>query len=369
MTPTPILLMARELTGGGTERQLTEVAKALDRSRFAPHVGAFRKGGIRWDELETAGVPLAEFPVRSFASPSTLGVARQFGQYLRAHSIRLVHTFDVPANLFGVPAARLYRTPVVISSQRAFRSLTPGLTHRLLRLTDRMVDAIVVNSDQLRRQLIAEDGVPETLVVLCRNGLDLDALEPQGESMRDALGNPPLVIGCISMLRPEKGLDTLLDAFAKLQHPTAKLLIVGDGPVRAALEQQARKLGIAAHFAGAVSQVAPWLRAIDIFVLPSLNEALSNSLMEAMAIGCVPVATRVGGNPELVADGVNGLLFEPGNADDLAAKLRRLIASSSDRDLFARASRQLMQTQYAMTTSVQRFELLYDRLLERQQQS
>jgi glycosyltransferase involved in cell wall biosynthesis len=362
MRPAPILLMVRELGGGGTERQTAEVAKALDRTRFAPHVGCFRANGIRWEELRAAGIPVVEFPVRSFTSPRTLGVLKKFGSYLREYRIQIVHTFDVPANLFGVFGARLFRTPIVISSQRAYRSLTPGVTHSLLRITDRLVDAVVVNSDVLRRQLMAEDRVPEHLLALCRNGLDLNALRPEGESMRHVLGSPDLVIGAVSMLRPEKGFSTLVEAFARLR-PNAKLVLVGDGPSRAELEAQAQKLGVEAYFAGAVARVAPWLRAIDIFVLPSHSEALSNSLMEAMAIGCVPVASNVGGNPELVEDGVNGFLFEKGNVMELADRLERLIESPPLRNRFAKTSRERMQSRHALSTSVRCFESLYDRLL------
>ena len=364
MRPTPILLMIRELGGGGTERQITEVAKALDRSRFTPHVGCFRQGGIRWNELRAAGIPVVEFPVRSLSSFHTIGVARMFGRYLRQHDIRIVHTFDVPANLFGVFGAKLYRVPVVISSQRAYRSLTPGLIHRVLRVTDKLVDGIVVNSSLLRKQLIAEDGVPAHLLTRCGNGLDLNVLRPEGESMRHVVGDAKLVVGSVSMLRPEKGLTTLIDAFATL-NPRPKLLLVGEGSEREALEQQVQRLGLAGdcYFAGGTANVAPWLRAIDIFVLASHSEALSNSLMEAMAVGCVPIASRVGGNPELVEDGVNGFLFEAGNSLQLAEKLQILIASEDLRARFSRESREKMRTQYAMPVSVACFESLYDQLL------
>src|SRR5215217_796363 len=116
-TPVPILLMARELNLGGTERQLTEIARGIDRSRFTPHVGCLHAEGLRGAELNTAGVPIAQFAVRSLYRPSTITAGRQMGKYLAQHNIQLVHTFDVPMNLFGVPVARAYRTPVVLSSQ------------------------------------------------------------------------------------------------------------------------------------------------------------------------------------------------------------------------------------------------------------
>src|SRR5205085_3395064 len=97
----PILLMARELGLGGTERQLTEIARTIDREQFAPHVGCLHAEGLRGAELEAAGVPIARFAVRSLYRPSTIRAAREMGRYLKQHRIQLVHTYDVPMNLFG----------------------------------------------------------------------------------------------------------------------------------------------------------------------------------------------------------------------------------------------------------------------------
>src|SRR5437879_125266 len=124
--PAPVLLLARELGLGGSERQLAETALALDRTVFEPHVGCFRSGGFRARELERAGVPILELGVQSFASWPAIHGARRLGDYLARHRIRLVHAFDVPLDLFAVPVARFYRVPVVLSSQRAHRALTPG---------------------------------------------------------------------------------------------------------------------------------------------------------------------------------------------------------------------------------------------------
>ena len=117
--------MARELGLGGTERQLAETALGLDRSRFEPHVGCFTGGGFRARELTEAGVPILELGVRSLVSGSAAAGARRMGAYLEHHGIQLVHAFDVPLDLFAVPVARLYRTPAVLSSQRA-RKIFPA---------------------------------------------------------------------------------------------------------------------------------------------------------------------------------------------------------------------------------------------------
>src|SRR5260370_52804 len=136
--------MARELGLGGSERQLAEIALGLDRERFEPHVGCFTDGGFRAKELREAGVPVLALGVRSPVSGSAGAGAGGMGASLGGREIEVVDAFDVPMDLFAVPVAGCYRTPVVLSSQRAHRGLTPGVTRHLLRMTDRMVDGIVV---------------------------------------------------------------------------------------------------------------------------------------------------------------------------------------------------------------------------------
>jgi glycosyltransferase involved in cell wall biosynthesis len=362
--PYPILLMARALDVGGTERQLAEIAMSLDRSRFSPHVGCFRPEGMRWQELQRAGVPLFHIPVTTFRAPSTLCAVARLGGYLRERSIQLVHTFDPPANLFGVPAARFLRVPVVLSSQRSFRSLRSAGSRRLLRLTDMIADGIVVNCRAVKSSLIEEDKAPAERIHLCYNGIDPSGFHPR----RPARGaSYPLVIAYLGVLRPEKSLGTLLEAFRQLT-PADRALhlrIVGSGPSADALERQALTLGLGARcsFHPFTDQVGDVLREVDIFVLPSVSEALSNSLMEAMACGCAVVASRIGGNPELVTHGETGLLFEPGNSTDLAVSLRLLIADDSLRQHLGRNAAERIRLHFSLRDSAETMADIYERYL------
>ena len=154
--PWPVMLTAYSLGIGGSERQLCEIAKSLDRRWFEPHVGCFHPEGMRADELRQAGVPLVKFATRSLRSPATLSAAASVGRYLRQHDIAMVHSFDVPSTIFAVPVARLYRTPAVLSSQRAYRDLSSGLYRRLLQVTDRLVDGIVVNCQAIKLHLVEQ---------------------------------------------------------------------------------------------------------------------------------------------------------------------------------------------------------------------
>jgi len=171
----------------------------------------------------------------------------------------------------------------------------------------------------------------------------------------------------VCALRPEKGLDTLLDAFAAVRglEPGMKLAIVGSGPCLAALQDRARALGVLPDcvFEPATPHVADWLHAIDIFVLPSLSEAFSNSLMEAMACGCCVAASRVGGNPELVVHGETGMLIEPRDAAGLAEVLRLLVRDPARRGELATNAARLVNKRFSLATAARTMGEIYTGLL------
>ena len=353
-----MLLLARELDLGGSERQMTEIAKTLDRSRFAPHVGCFRPQGMRNAELAAAGVPVVHFPVDSFLSFGALREVRNLGSYIRRHGIRLVHAFDYPLTLFAIPVTSWSTQAVAVSSQRSHRSLIPRKYRRWIRVTDRMADAIVVNCEFVRRHVEIDENVPSDRIRLCYNGVDLEEFRP-----REAAGRS-LTIGAVCALRPEKDLGTLIDAFAHLKLPGLKLLIAGSGSMLEQLRSQAQARGLAPDciFAPATANVAECLRSIDIFVLPSRSEALSNSLLEAMACGCCPVASRVGGNVELIRHGENGMLFEAGDAGQLCQVLEVLIEHRELRQQFAAKARGVAE-RFSIGASARRMEAIYTELI------
>lgn len=364
------MLLCHRLDQGGSERQMTEVAKGLNRDAFSPHVGSFHPIGIRAVELQAAKVPILHLPVTSFASLSTLRGGLTFLRYIKRHQIRLVHSFDVPLNIFAVPFATLAQSPVVLSSQRAHRQLTPGIYTQLLRLTDKLVDGIVVNCLHMRDHLIIDEHVPPNLVHLCYNAIDLSVFNREqlpSALPADFVPKGGTVIGVVCALRPEKGLITLISAFEIVHrcHPTTRLLIVGSGPMLEALKFQVETLSLrnVTMFVSRTADVAPWLRAMAIFVLPSETEAFSNSLMEAMACGCCCVASLVGGNPELLGSNTRGLLFAKGNAGDLAKALSTLLRDTSMRDSLADAGNRYIHS-FDKSVSIRCMEELYSMVLE-----
>ena len=361
-----MLLMVRSLGLGGTERQLTETARFLDRNRFEPHVACLVPTGIRRSEIDAARVPLLPLSVPSFASVAAVRGALQLRRYIHGHRIQIAHTFDVPMNIFGVPSARFARTPVVLSSQRAHRSLTTPTFRKILRRLDRIVDGVVVNCEAMQTHLVEEEGTPPGKIHICYNGIDTDVYFP-APAKRPEMLSGTTVIGVVCALRPEKGLPSLARAFAEVRSrfPAIKLLVVGSGPEEQGLRELASTLGITddCHFEPGTSDVVRWLRYIDIFVLPSLSEALSNSLMEAMACACCPVASRVGGNPELVEPNATGLLFEPGNIGELAQCLTALLSNDSARKRMGDEAARRIHSQFTHRAASARMADIYSLML------
>jgi glycosyltransferase involved in cell wall biosynthesis len=365
--PSPILLLVRKLDHGGCERDLSKVALGLDRSLFEPHVGCFRPEGIRVGELRDAGIPIVQLPVMSFVSRSAIQGALTLRRYMSRHRIALVHAHDVPTVLFATPLARLFRARAVVSSQVSYRTLIRPVEHKLIRVMDRLSDRVVVNCQAMYKHMVEDEGLPPERAYLCYNGVDTGIFHPGPAERPEAFRDAALIIGTIANLRPEKGLNLLLEAFAAVRRPGVKLLIVGSGPSLEDLQALSRRLGIEPDclFLPGKPGIAAEMRAIDIFVLPSLSEAFSNALLEAMASGCAVVGSDVGGTPELIQDGKTGLLFRLGDARDLAGKLQLLIEQEGLRQQLRGAAADFARGNFYLDRTVQRMADLYSSLLEK----
>ena len=358
----PVLLMIRELSLGGSERQLCEMAKALDPNRFAVHVGAFRPEGIRAIELQRAGVPVVGIPLRSFRSPWR-GV-RVLRQYVREHRIQVVNGFDPPSCLLIALAFPWAGSAVRLTSQRNHQQVRPPRVRWGMRIAHRLADGIVVNCEAMREHLVRDERLRRERIHLCYNGLDTGRFRRSPTPPAGVVPAGAITIGALCALRPEKDLSTLLEAFAACRASDERLflLVVGSGPEKARLEALAAQLNIAGHcrFEPTVADVVPWLSLVDIFVLPSRFEALPNALMEAMSCGCACVASRVGGTPELIADGDTGFLFNSGDVTALAAHLRRLVADGALRARLVEGAMARVRSQFSLEASAARLGAIYE---------
>lgn len=259
--------------------------------------------------------------------------------------------------------------PAILTSALGHRELLDRRTLQQVAFIDRLSDAVVVNCKAMRKHLMEDFSVPNDRIELCYNGVDTTEFYPAAAPKPPPLADASIVIGTVCVLRPEKSLEVLQDAFAKVCHliPGSKLLIVGDGPERQKLLANSLRTGIhdASVFLPAVSSVAPLMRAMHIFVSSSRSEAFSNSILEAMACGCCVIGSRVGGTPELITDGESGLLFSPGDANELAEKLLYLVQNPAVRKRLGAAASEFATQKLNIQIAIARTMEIYTTILER----
>ena len=357
---------------GGTERQVANLVLGIDASRFELHLACLRNFGELRAELEPLRIPRPVFQIgRRLYAPKTLWQALRLGHYIRRNRIQIVHTYGLYPNIFAVPAARLAGASIVVASIRDRGDILTPLQRRIQKWVCRFAHCVLVNAETIRETLIEQGYRPEKIFVI-RNGIVMSRFQKQerGTALRKEWNLPsdaPLVL-VFSRLNRMKGVEYFLDAAAILakRFPAVRFVIAGDGANRKDLEERAASLGIAERviFTGFRTDIPILLSEASVSVLPSLSEGLSNSLLESMAAGVPVIAANVGGNPEIIEDGVSGKLVPPRDAAALAQAMGDFL---QDRDLAARfgeAGRQRVTELFSMERSVHEVESLYHRLVE-----
>jgi sugar transferase (PEP-CTERM/EpsH1 system associated) len=231
-------------------------------------------------------------------------------------------------------------------------------------------------SRDLGQYLCQRIGIKASRITQIYNGVDTDRFHPAAGGRAALPGVAGLsaqhfVVGTVGRLVPVKDQMTLIRACARLVQADSRiadrlqLVIVGDGPLRAGLEAEVRAAGLErnATFAGAREDVADWLRGMDLFVLPSLAEGISNTILEAMATALPVIATDVGGNADLVVVGETGRLMRSGDAETLASYIRSYLENPTACRMHGLAARARAQSAFSIGSMVERYLLLYDRLL------
>ena len=292
---------------GGTENHFMTLSRSLDAARFDQHFACLRRWGPFVTELMERHIPLTEYRVATFRSMNALLQQARLAQYVRRHAIQIVHTYSFYGNVFAVPPGR-FAAPVVVASIRDRGPYLTPMQRRVQRHVCRLADCVLVNAEAVKQWLVG-DGYDPAHIVVIPNGVDLDRFSAPGDpaALRRSLGLPAetKLVAVVSRLTALKGIEDFLDAAAVVagQRDDVRFLIVGEpSPIKNRayvdeLELRAARLGIADRviFTGLRSDVPALLSAVDVSVMPSLNEALSNVLLESMAAGAAVVATDVGG--------------------------------------------------------------------------
>lgn len=358
----------------GTQKQLLETIRRLDRSRWVPHLVCLWESP--WMRNADLPCPVHVLGHTGFLKPELPRVLWRLRRLFRDLDVDLVHIlFDEAIFVGWLAAGPASRLPVLVSSRRdmGLGAANQPWYHRLfpyvLPLVNRRFAGILANAEMVRQYASERERTPPAKFEVIRNGVDLP--ETRAGMVRDGVSTDPaggVNVAIVASLTAVKRHDLLLQAWAQLPRPVLalrpRLHVFGDGPLQGALEAQARALNIDSQitFAGAVADVSDRLERMDLAVLCSDREGLSNAILEAMACGLPVVATDVGGNRELVDAGC-GLLVPSGDPAALSRALAALMRDANRRRRLGAGARARVAAEFSWDQAMARLTFWYDQLL------
>ena len=360
-----VLIITDEMEVGGTQRQIVHMALGLDRNRFEPAVLYFRNRSFFVDELEQANIPVLLVEKHRRIDPAFIQRLRRTvgdGHY------DVMHCFALTGELWGAAVHALLAPalrPVLLTSIRNTFDWERPLQRVIKQWVMRRSWRVVANSEAGALSAQQSMRLPPGLIRVIYNGVAAPARAPQtAAGVHTQLGvakNAPLIL-FVGRLVQQKDVSTLLRAMARLCEPRGVLLIVGTGPLRQALEAQAATLGLggSVHFLGQRDDTSILMSAANMVVLPSLVEGLSNVVLESMMCGRAVIASRTGGNVELVEHERTGLLFDVGDDASLAACMRRLVDDPHRCATLGQAARDKALRAFSVPAMVAAFAAQYE---------
>ncbi len=358
-----------QLGRGGAERQLYELVKGLNREKFCPVVISLSSGGFWAGELRKLNIQVIELQRRKNREFTRLfRLVRLF----RTIKPDMVHTYLFSANSYGRIAAVIAGVPVIVASERSLPETGKDKTGYQIFLDKLLVffsHGIICNSLKASDTLVKKYSFDAKKVFTVHNGINMaDFLRTPGIDSQGKMARK--VVGTVGRLHSSKNYTLFLDmariVLEDFESRSLKFVIIGDGELRDELERYSQQLGIADNviFAGERDDVFPMLQAMDVFVLTSLYEGLSNAIMEAMLAGLPVVATDVGGNSELIADGENGFLCSSNDASSLAERVTALLNNERVAVEMGELGRKRVTEEFKAERMVRETEEVYTGLLK-----
>lgn len=366
--PIRICFMIDELRTGGTETQLLRLISNFDRSRVLPHLCLLDGLSDSSQQLEPDNCPIVRLGVRKLLGLRSIYRTATLWQTLRRWQIDVLQVQFPDSTYFGVPVAKCAGVRRIVRTRRDLFYWVTDAHRRWGRMIDefynrRFVDLMIVNSQAVADAARLQESPPPRRIAVIPNGLDLSR---NRSSAARTVSSPTKVIGIVSMLRPEKRVDLFVEAARLLagQDRDVRFEIVGDGPERPRLEALASRYNLQDRlvFRGVLGQVAEFLDTIDVGVLCSDTEGLSNAIVEYMATGLPIAATAVGGNLELLDDQATALLSPAGDADRLAGNVARLLDDPKLAQRLGVAARRQCEAKFDLQIVLSRHEQLYREL-------
>ncbi len=364
--PIRIGLVIGQLTRGGAERQLYELVRGIDRDRFRCVVYCLSEDTDPFGPmLATAGVTVKTL---SRAGGLDLGRVLTLARFARGDRLDILHSFLVHASGYAWPARRLARVPRLITSARNCQS-AGGVRDWVIGQAFRGSDAIVCNGEAVRAFVARQYGASGPRCRVIYNGVDLARFRARKSASRPREDGAGPTIITVGRLVAQKDVPLFLQAadLLRRRHPTARFLVVGDGPLRRDLQSEAAALGLgsAVAFLGERADIPDLLGTADVFWLTSAWEGLPNVLLEALA-SAVPVVTRdVGAAREIVRHGQTGYIVPARDPGAFAAHTGAILASPETGRAMGLAGRRVVEETFSLAAMVRATERLYEEVLGR----
>lgn len=357
---TTVIHLTEDMAVGGQEKVIATLAAGLDPCRFKVEVWCLARGGAMADSLRQSGVAVRVLNLSSYHNP--LNVLR-LARHLRRAGAGIVHTHGSFAGTFGRLSAILAGKRAVVAHVHTTHIGSSRRHAHIERFLAQFTRRVVCVSEAVRDFATGTVGIPAGKTCVIYNGVARRP-RPGGYCPQWGFGPGDCVAVSVGSLVENKGHGVLIDAFhrALAIHPTLKLLIVGDGPLRSELEAQVADLKLEGHvgFAGRLADVHSVLAQATMFVLPTrYREGFSLALLEAMQHGIPVVATRVGGIPEVIEHNRSGLLVPPGDPVALSGAITKLAGDPHLRGSLGRVGRNLCETRFRAKRMIAQFEELY----------
>jgi len=369
--PIKIMHILHTLGTAGLQKGVVNIANQLNSNGFEISICCLEESGTFEKRLNpgTKVFVMNKPPGIDYTLP--LRLAKLF----RREKTMIVHTHSVGTYLYGAIGAKLAWMPRIIHGEHGDLHQPSGsrpIDINIRRYLSHITDVIHTVSADLKNSLVRMTGIKPEKIVTILNGVELDKFKiAQNPQLRKILGigMKDLVIGTVSRLSPVKNFELLIQVIPEINHTGLypKVLFVGDGPSRPNLESLTKQYGLEKQiiFLGDRSDVPDLLNVMDIFILTSFSEGLSNSIMEAMAAGLPVVATNVGGNPELVIHNETGFLFPSQDASILAQQIIELTNDPEKRHRMGLAGRKRMEEFFTLEKMIRNYENLYRSVLNK----
>lgn len=356
---------------GGTEKQLLSLMASLPQERFEKHLISLRPPNAYFQRQDDC-FSYRQIGIPSLLSAQCIGRTIELVRFLRQRRIDIVQTYFIDAQFVGILAGKLANVKKIVCCRRDLGFWHSRSLLLLLRQADRLVDHFQANSQAVKRQVASDELVDPDRIHVIYNGIDFSLFDgrsaPESAPAAREETKNPLSVGILANFnRRVKRVDIFIRAASEVLKavPGVRFCIAGDGNQRGELKALSRDLGIAGQvdFLGAVTDVPGTIGSWDIGVISSDSEGFCNSLLEYMASGLPVVATSVGGNTELVQDGVNGFLVPGGDHRALAEKLCVLLGDGRLRKDMGEQGRRIIAQGYDWPRVIDRYESFYHEIL------